>query len=260
MKRERIAREPVRIAKGLVGADKILIEHGGRQGWHIVDGGFRSTHPRELGETIAKAFSHRLGEEVEEPDSRFMAKLRERDMYSDPIWVAYQNGRYKILNPISHARMSSIYTAPLEDQVRYVLFKLADAGDAGVQLSGGYLPRDGAREVMRQRLGEAERGILYILPRGYKWIRRNASARSSDMDNRQKVARELVTVARLLTSDHWTDDYQDFAEEAVEDLLGLVRKVGQTKDARAAARFAPQARKKLKSIEQYLDLLEDSAR
>lgn len=86
--------------------------------------------------------------------------------------------------------MANIHTAPLEDQVRYVLFKLADAGDAGVPVSGGYLPRDGAREVMRQRLGEAERGILYILPKGHKWMRRNAGVA------RELVARRLLRLAR----------------------------------------------------------------
>lgn len=154
----------------------------------------------------------------------------------------------------------NIHTAPIEDQVRYVLFKLSDAGDAGVPLGGGYLPRDGAREVMRQKLAEAERGVLYILPKGHRWIRRNATAKRRGVMNDERAAKELVAVARELTGGSWENEYQDYVEEAVEDLLGIVRKIGGTRDARAAARFAPAVRKKLKTISGYVDLLEKGGR
>lgn len=90
-------------------------------------------------------------------------------------YIANDNAlRMQVYRDFSQMRLASdrtaglsIYDAPVDEQVRYVMEQLAAAGSMGVAMRD--LPRDGAYAAQEQGLAEADRGRLYRTQKGKQY-------------------------------------------------------------------------------------------
>jgi len=88
----------------------------------------------------------------------------------------------------------SIYHAPVEDQVAYILRILRDRGDKGASIRHDTLPSDGVREVQERGLASADRGSLYITPKGRKAVSESVVGGDDEGDDEEGLEETLEEI------------------------------------------------------------------
>lgn len=108
----------------------------------------------------------------------------------------------------------SIHHAPVDEQVSYVMEELKKVGDTGIDIRD--LPLQGVQEVQKRGLAEAERGRLYLLPKGRRWRRGSSDKKSRFEEDEPADPTKHMTPEEAAKWEYWNEYYTEKLEDEGE--------------------------------------------